>query len=157
MMQGFRARIRTFFKEHSGSSAVEFAVGAPVLLIGLVIVTDVGLAVRDRMNLDQSVRAGAEFAMNNVDDEQKIENMVKSAGEGGYGVTPGDVNSGDTVTADATKICACNGAAQSCTLAVLCSDGNPPSIYWQIAASKSYNGIFVPNFTMQTQMKVQVR
>lgn len=156
-MMNLYKNLYAFAKDRVGSSAVEFAVGAPVLLIGLVIVTDVGLAVRDRMNLDQSVRAGAEFAMNNVDDKQKIESMVKSAGEGGYGVTPGDVNSGDAVTADATKICACNGAAQSCTIEALCSDGNPPSIYWQIAASKSYDGIFIPDFTMQTQMKVQVR
>jgi len=63
-------------RDRSGSSAVEFAVGAPVLLVGLVIVTDVGLAVNDRMNLDQSVRAGAEFAMNDVDDETTLEDMV---------------------------------------------------------------------------------
>ncbi len=145
-----------FFRDRKGSSAVEFAVGAPVLLIGLIIVTDVGLAVKGRMSLDQSVRAGAEFAMNSVDDKARIENMVRTAGSGVYGTQQGDVSSGG-VTANATKTCDCAGAAQNCAAMTLCPDGNPPSIFWQIAAQKSYDGIFMPTFTMHTEMKVQVR
>ncbi len=141
-----------------GSAAVEFAVGAPVLLLGLIIVTDVGLAVNDRMNLDQSVRAGAEFAMNNVEDETTLEDMVKSAATGAYGVDLNDVDSGDVPTVDVTKSCECPdspGVAASCT--TLCTGDLVPSIYYDFVASKYYQGIFVPDFSMQTEMKVQVR
>ncbi|MGE0181637.1 MAG: TadE/TadG family type IV pilus assembly protein [Parvularculaceae bacterium] len=145
-------------RDRSGSSAVEFAVGAPVLLVGLVIVTDVGLAVNDRMNLDQSVRAGAEFAMNDVDDETTLEDMVKSAATGAYGQALGDVDSADIPTVDVTRLCECAdspGVAVSCT--TLCTGEIPPSIYYDFVASRSYQGIFIPDFTMATEMKVQVR
>lgn len=149
---------KTFLKDKRGSSAVEFAVGAPVLLIGLIIVTDVGLAVSDRMNLDQSVRAGAEFAMNSVEDETTLEDMVKSAATGAYGDQMNDINSSDVPEVDVTKTCECAdgpGVAVSCT--DLCTGELPPSIYYGFVASKDYQGIFIPDFTMQTEMKVQVR
>jgi hypothetical protein len=147
-----------FIRNRDGSSAVEFAFGAPVLLIGLVIVTDIGLAVSQRMNLDQSVRAGAEFAMNNVEDETTLEEMVKSAATGAYGTRPGDVNSRNLPTVDVTKTCECPdqpGVSVSCTN--ICTGDIPPSIYYDFAASKAYQGIFIPDITLETQMTVQVR
>lgn len=145
-------------RDCAGSSAVEFAVGAPVLLIGLIIVTDVGLAVSDRMNLDQSVRAGAEFAMNNVEDEDTLEDMVKSAATGAYGEDRGDIDSTRIPTVDVTRTCECPdapGTAVTCT--DLCTGDIPPSIYYDFLASKDYQGIFIPDFTMETTMSVQVR
>ncbi|MEK7264505.1 MAG: TadE/TadG family type IV pilus assembly protein [Pseudomonadota bacterium] len=150
--------LNAFLSDRRGSSAVEFAVGAPVLLIGLIIVTDVGLAVSDRMGLDQSVRAGAEFAMNNVEDETTLEDMVKSAATGAYGDALGDVDSSEIPNVDVTKSCECpdaSGVAVSCD--ELCTGDLPPSIYYDFAATKDYQGIFIPNFTMATEMKVQVR
>lgn len=151
-------KLRNFLFDKSASSAVEFAVGAPVLLIGLVIVTDVGLAVSDRMNLDQSVRAGAEFAMNNVEDETTLEDMVKSAATGAYGDQLGDINSSEIPDVDVTKTCECPdaaGVAAACD--ELCTGDIVPYIYYDFAASKDYQGIFIPDFTMATEMKVQVR
>ena len=158
MMKSFFAAAASLIRSKSGSSAVEFAVGAPVLLVGLVIVTDVGLAVNDRMNLDQSVRAGAEFAMNDVDDETTLEDMVKSAATGAYGDALGDVDSAEIPTVDVTKLCECPdspGVAVSCT--TICTGDLPPSVYYDFIASRSYQGIFIPDFTMATEMKVQVR
>lgn len=147
-----------FRRSRAGSSAIEFAVGAPVLLVGLVIVTDIGLAIGKRMQLDQSVRAGVEFAMNNVEDEATLEDMVRSAATGAYGPDLGDVNSSDIPTVDVTKTCECSdspGVTVSCSN--VCSDNLPPSVYYDFVASKAYQGIFIPDFTMQTEMKVQVR
>lgn len=149
---------RNFLRARSGSSAVEFAVGAPVLLIGLIIVTDIGLAVGERMSLDQSIRAGAEFAMNNVEDETTLEDMVRSAETGAYGTALGDVDSSEIPTVDVTKICECPdapGVTVSCTN--VCTGDLPPSVFYGFVASKAYQGIFIPDFTMQTEMKVQVR
>lgn len=153
-----RFGVASFIRNKKGSSAVEFAVGAPVLLIGLIIVTDVGLAVSDRMKLDQSVRAGAEFAMNSVEDEVTLEDMVKSAATGAYGSQLNDIDSNDVPTVDVTKTCECpdaTGTSVDCDQ--LCTGEIVPSIYYDFAASKSYQGIFIPDFTMQTEMKVQVR
>lgn len=158
MLNSFIRRFQAFGHNKAGSSAVEFAVGAPVLLIGLIIVTDVGLAVSERMGLDQSVRAGAEFAMNSVEDEATLEDMVKSAATGAYGDDLNDIDSNDVPEVDVTKSCECPdspGAAVDCS--TLCTGELPPSIYYDFLASKDYRGIFVPDFTMQTEMKVQVR
>lgn len=154
----FERTAKKFARDKRGSSAIEFAVGAPVLLIGLIIVTDIGLAISNRMHLDQSVRAGAEFAMNNVEDETTLEDMVKSAATGAYGDQLNDVDSSEIPTVDVTKVCECpdaSGVAVSCT--TLCTGDLPPSIFYDFAASKDYQGIFIPDITMQTEMKVQVR
>jgi pilus assembly protein CpaE len=158
MLKSLLSLTKKTLADRSGSSAVEFAVAAPVLIIGLIIVTDVGLAVGDRMNLDQSVRAGAEFAMNNVEDETTIEDMVKSAATGAYGQNLNNINSAKIPVVDATRSCECPdspGTAVSCT--VLCTGDVPPSIYYDIQASKNYQGIFIPDFAMNTEIKVQVR
>lgn len=150
--------LKKFRRAAEGSSAIEFAVGAPVLLIGLIIVTDIGLAIRDRMSLDQSLRAGAEFAMNNVEDEATLEDMVKSAATGAYGAALNDVNSSDIPTVDVTKTCECPdapGVVVSCTN--ICTGDLPPSVYYGFIASKPYQGIFVPDFTLATELRVQVR
>lgn len=150
--------LKKLLRASDGSAAVEFAIGAPVLLVGLIIVTDIGLAISDRMNLDQSVRAGAEFAMNNVEDETTLEDMVKSAATGAYGAALNDVNSSDIPTVDVTRTCECPdapGVSASCT--TLCTGDVPPSIYYGFLASKSYQGIFIPDFTLETEMTVQVR
>lgn len=158
MLKHLVTRAQRALGDKSGSSAVEFAVAAPVLVLGLVVVTDVGLAISDRMNLDQSVRAGAEFAMNNVEDETTIEDMVRSAATGAYGTNLSNVNSSDIPTVDATRSCECPdaaGVAVSCTM--LCTGDVPPSIFYDIQASKNYEGIFIPDFAMNTEIKVQVR
>lgn len=157
-MTNFIGKLPSFLRCKSGSSAVEFAVGAPVLLVGLVIITDIGLAIRDRMNLDQSVRAGAEFAMNSVEDETTLEDMVKSATTGAYGSQMNDIDSSKIPTVDVTKSCECPDAAGvSVSCDQLCTGEIAPSIYYDFAASKNYQGIFFPHFTLETQMKVQVR
>ncbi len=158
MMKAIGKAFAVFRDDRRASSAVEFAVGAPVLMIGLIIVTDVGLAVSERMGLDQSVRAGAEFAMNSVEDETTLEDMVKSAATGAYGDQLNDINSEDVPTVDVTKSCECPeaaGVAAACD--TLCTGEIVPYIYYDFLASKDYQGIFVPDFTMQTEMKVQVR
>ena len=148
-----------FFRNKSGSSAVEFAIGAPMLLVGLVIVVDIGLAVNDRMKLDQSVRSGAEFAMNNVEDTDVLEDMVKSSATGSYGSTQwSNLDSYKVPTVNVTKLCECPdspGVAVTCT--TICTGDLPPSVFYDFLASKDYKGIFIPDFTMETTMKVQVR
>ena len=149
---------RDFAKSERGTSAIEFAITAPVLLIGLIIVTDVGLAVSDRMRLDQAARAGAEFAMNSVDDDDTIEDMVKASATGAYGDDLDDVDSSKIPDVDAEMFCECPdapGAAASCT--TLCTGDVVPSAFWRIEASKNYNGVFIPSFPIETQITVQTR
>ncbi len=147
-----------FARSDRGTSAIEFAICAPVLIIGLLIVTDVGLAVTDRMRLDQAVRSGAEFAMNSVDDANTIKDMVKASATGAYGTALNDVDSGDIPTVAADKFCECPdapGVAASCS--ALCTGDVVPYAYWRIGATKQYSGIFIPSLPLSTEITVQTR
>ncbi|MEZ5920889.1 MAG: TadE/TadG family type IV pilus assembly protein [Parvularculaceae bacterium] len=153
--------VRNYFYNKSGSAAVEFAIAAPVLLLGLVIVTDLGLAIRERMSLDQATRAGADFAMNGAD-QQTIENLVTAAARGVYGSQPGDVNNNYLPIVTATETCECpnnRGVVVSCT--TICTSANsqsePPYLFWSIMARQQYDGLLIPDFRMQSEIKVQVR
>lgn len=149
---------KAFARSDRGTSAIEFAICAPVLIVGLLVVTDVGLAVNDRMRLDQAARAGAEFAMNSVDDGDTIEDMVKASATGAYGDDLDDLNSEDIPAVDAEMFCECPdapGVAAACN--TLCAGDVVPSSYWRIEASKNYNGVFVPRFPISTQITVQTR
>ncbi len=142
----------------SGTSAIEFAIGAPALLIGLIIVTDVGLAVGSRMKLDQAVRSGAEFAMNSVEDETTLEDMVKSAATGAYGDQMDDINDSQIPDVDVTKTCECPDAAGvEAACDALCTGDAIPYIYYDFVANQDYQGIFIPDLAMETKMKVQTR
>lgn len=151
-------RFRAFARSERGTSAIEFAVCAPVLIVGLLVVTDVGLAVNERMRLDQAARAGAEFAMNSVDDGDTIEDMVKASATGAYGEDLNDLDSSKIPEVEAEMFCECPdapGVAAACDN--LCTGEVVPSAYWRIEASKDFNGVFVPAFPIATQITVQTR
>lgn len=150
--------LTSFRRERDGSSAVEFAIAAPMLILSLITVTDIGLAMQQRMNLDQSVRAGAEFAMNNVSDVNTISEMVKSAATGAYGQNRNDVSSNTPTVTVPPSYCECpdaRGTAVACS--VLCTGDIPPSIFYDISATRNYDAIFIPDFTLASQITVQVR
>jgi pilus assembly protein CpaE len=150
--------LNTFVKARDGSSAIEFAIAAPMLILSLITVTDIGLAMQQRMNLDQSVRAGAEFAMNNVSDVETIKEMVKSAATGSYGQQRNDVTSNAPTVTVPPSYCECpdaKGTVVPCDQ--LCTGDVPPSIFYDISATRLYDAIFIPDFTLASQITVQVR
>ena len=49
--------------DEAGASAVEFGMFAPILLFGVLMTVDIGMALGERMEMDHIVRAGAESAM----------------------------------------------------------------------------------------------
>lgn len=152
------AAFRTFAKNDLGTSAIEFALMAPILVVGLLIVTDIGLAVNERMLLDQATRAGAELAMNNVDDADTLENMVVSSATGAYGQELNDVDDSEIPDVEVMNFCECPdapGAAVTCN--TLCTGDIVPSAYWSFFTSKDYDGIFVPTFVIETELTVQTR
>lgn len=150
--------MKSFLRGRAGSSAIEFAIAAPMLLLSLITVTDIGLAMQERMNLDQSVRAGAEFAMNNVSDVETIKEMVRASATGSYGQSRNDVVSNTPTVTVPPAYCECpeaRGTAVAC--GALCAGDIPPSIFYDISATRLYDAIFVPDFTLATQITVQVR
>jgi len=143
--------LRRVLGSRRGTAAVEFAIGAPVLLGGLVVMADLGLAMNAKMNLDQAVRAGAEFVMGDTTDTTQIETLVASAATGGVaGVTP--------PTVSAVKVCKCPGSDASVSCTDLCAANNaPPYAFYDLNAQAVYDAIFLPDITLTTSIEVQVR
>ena len=151
--------IRKLCQDRSGVAAAEFAIGAPMILFSLVIMADLGIAMNERMNLDEAARAGAEFVMNNVDDPDELKTLVTAAATGNFPEDPGDVLTAEAPTVTVSNWCECPeapGAPVACS-GTLCSNDHPPSAYYELALAKTHDAIFLPDMSLNTRIQVQTR
>lgn len=147
-----------FRRNRAGAAAVEFAIGAPLLLGGLVVMADLGLAINAKMNLEQAVRAGAEFVMGGATDADQIEEMVASAATGYSSDDPNNVDNKALPTVTALKVCKCPGSDAPVSCSDLCAaNQKPPYAYYDIDAQMTYDALFLPDMTLATTIEVQVR
>ena len=156
-----RKKLLQLVKDERGVAAMEFAIGAPMLLLGLMIVVDVGLAVQERMNLDNSLRAGAEFAMAAVTDKDKLESMAEAAANGSMGSSqaPGQDASTDNVDVTVSDpICYCPSDPDTkVECGSICTGDITPSMSYDFTAQKTYSAMFLGEMNLVTQLSVQVR
>lgn len=131
-------------RDRSGVAAVEMALIAPVLILGLLMMLDVGFAVRERVNLDHSTRTGAQAVMSNLNDETEISDIVLAA-----------ANEPQSVTIAVERTCSCGGTQVDCSN--WCSATEPPSVFLNISAAKQHKGFLLPAFTLESQTHVQIR
>jgi len=142
----------------NGNSTVEFAVTTPVLLVGLVATIDVGLAIDEHMTLDQAVRSGVEFVMDDVTDEETLEKYVVASALGFYDDVSLDVSSDARPTATVTSSFTCDENPDSeVKINTLCQNDKPASIHYTISAFKTYEGMFIPDIPLNTSIDIQVR
>jgi len=126
-----------------GIAAIEFAIGAPVLIFGVLGMIDAGMAAATRMEIDRNVRSGAQAAMSLNNDPEAIRSIIlATAGE------PADL------TVDVAMVCACEEVDASCT--VPCPSGEAPSVFFEIAAQRPYAGILV-DLAINSRSRVQIR
>lgn len=123
--------------------AIEFALVAPVVLFLFMAATDLAMAVRANMQLNNAARAGAEYAAMHGWDSSAITSAVTSA-------TP------LSVTVAPSAYCGCattsNIAEQAC--GTTCASGLPAGAYVKVVASATYrpliplqwNKILVSNY-----------
>lgn len=133
-----------FLRDERGVSAVEFALTAPVLLISLLGVVDVGTAVYKRADMEAALRAGIQYFMNGGEDLDTAENVVLES----WTTKPNGVN----VAAD--RLCLCGTTVASCN--ALCGDGTTPLTFNRIQATAVFPGILMNN-SYATDQSVRVR
>lgn len=150
-----RDKLIALQRSEDGVSAVEFALIAPVLAIALVTMADVGLALNDRMAMDQFLRAGAQAALSDPG-EAAVGKILQSAAAQPAG-------SPSTLVIDPPKrFCACpeNAAvdpssAPACS--ATCAGSAPPYVYYRMSASTTYAGMIVPSIPLRSTLQVQIR
>jgi Flp pilus assembly protein TadG len=136
-------RLRLLAQATDGVAAVEFAIGAPLLILAMIAMVDTGMMETTRMEMDRNVRAGAQAAMSLNNDPAAIETIVlASAGD------PEDL------TVAATMTCACSDAPASCSAP--CDTGEAPSVFFDISAERPFSGILVSR-AIRAESRVQIR
>lgn len=122
-------RLLRLWRQRDGNIAVEVALAAPILLILLAGITDLGRAALGDARLKSAVRAGLEYAQINPNNTAGIEAVVRTA-----------ANAPD-LSVTTALVCECpNGSAAECT--ATCSDGLTPGTYIVITAAENFSPLF---------------
>jgi Flp pilus assembly protein TadG len=113
-----------------GSSLVEFALAAPLLMLLLAGVLNYAMALRVAIAVADAARAGAQYGSLTPANAADIAGMSSAARNSAPELTG--------MTATGSKICKCSGASVGCAAA--CSPG-PLEVYVQVTA-----GATAPNW-----------
>lgn len=144
----------------AGVSAVEFALIAPVLALGLVATADLGLALYERMTIDHVLRAGAQAAMTDPGAAQVDKVLQSTLAER---PTPANVT-----LKPVKRYCVCPedadvtpDAAPACGTTTPCANAAQQFVYYRLEAAKAYQPMSLPEmlpaFQLGSAMQVQVR
>lgn len=145
MARGFELDrlLRALLACRCGVSALEFALAAPLLCIGALLLVDVGMGVGARMELDRNLRAGVQAAMTLERSGEDIASIVRIAAGGAL----------PEVTV--TEECQCGTQASACTR--FCAPNVPPSVFFAIHARLDHPGPLSGEESIVSTARVQVR
>lgn len=136
-----------------GVSAVEFGLIAPLLFFSLLAMTDVGFALHDRIRIDHVLRAGAQPAMRDAGESHVLDTLAATARES---YTVANVGGPDAIAVAVDRFCICpSTGATDTTCTSTCTV--EPTRFYNLSASKSYQGIFLPEIAFAPSILVQVR
>ena len=144
-----RALRRRRLNCESGSSAVEFAMIAPVLIVAVLSMADIGLAIHQSSQIDQALRNGAQVALTDPG-EAAVQGVLSAVDQSGE-------SEADTIWT-VERYCACPEAPQIklvCT--TTCDEERPTSIFYGIQGLRGYPGIFLPSRDLVRTAGVRVR
>lgn len=153
-----RSLLGHFLAQRRGASAVEFGIFAPIILLMLAGLVDFSMYIGDRLELEQAVRAGGQYALRNPGNSTAIANAVVAATN--LPITTADVTVG-------TPYCEClTGVTNVCTGDVAytpCADGLAPAEYLTVTANTTYDAMFIDlpvlaaNMSISQQLVLRVR
>lgn len=148
---------RPFGRDERGVSAIEFALVAPMIFFSLLSMVDVGFALNERMWVDQVLRSGGQPAMRDAG-EAFVEDTLKRA-TCTSGETYPDCKAIPLMTFSADRYCVCptvpEGTPADTTCTATCAV--KPQKFYELSATKSYEGIFLPQFDFAPSVLVEVR
>src|SRR5262245_33993661 len=123
-------RLGRFQRDSRGTSAIEFALIAPVLVVIVVSIDDVSRVALGSAHMQSAVRAGIHYAMVGGTDETVARDQAVAA----WTKKPTDW----AVTT--TKACQCAGVGVDCTTTPFCPDQLRPEMYMTVTATGTFGG-----------------
>ena len=149
--------MRSLPRDEAGASAIEFALLIPLLILGCMATVDLGLALNQKMEIDQSLRAGAEGLMagdyeSKLQPEDKVKGLVEAIASEALAVD--DPDDQDLETGGAAdlqvvvkRFCMCpeNLAAEvSCGGSGNCANSAKRYKFYRISATMDYPSMYLP-------------
>ena len=150
MMQGFKRacrRLAALLDAREGNAVVEFSIAAPVLTVILVPLIDIGMAVYQKMQVQDAAQAGAQYAMAHGWNSSSIQNAVTSATALAVSATPAP-----------SKTCGCpdGSSVSAATCGSTCSDGKTAGVYVTVGAQVTYTPL-LPYPTMGNSLTLSAQ
>jgi len=150
--------MRCFFtravRDRSGVAAVEFGFMIPIFVLMVVSVTDIGLRVYRKMQVEAAAQVGVQYAITHGFDESAISAAVTSATNA----------TGITASPAPRSYCGCVSGSSivTVTCGATCPGGAMAGTYTTVSAQASYSTIVdyvvVPanyNFSAQSTVRLQ--
>lgn len=155
--RGARAALARLLRCTAGVSATEFALLAPVLVLGAFATADAGMAIYEKMMIGQALRAGAQSAMAGADEERVRAVLDEVAAENFALAGDGQAASG-VLSIGVSIYCACAGETfvqVDCT--AVCGSGVGTSRFYRLTAAKTFDGVILPAFGLDSSIDVAAR
>lgn len=152
-------RFTSWLSNNCGAASAEFGMFAPLFVFGCLTMSDIGLAIHQRMTLDHVVRAGAQIAMADPGEDGVMSALRNSASQN-FAID-GDSRAQtipDPVSLEVARYCSCpdnRGVPTSCSDP--CSGSTPPFVFYRMTAAKTYDGVIIPSLRMSSDINVQLR
>jgi Flp pilus assembly protein TadG len=148
-----RRLLTDLVRSSAGVSAVEFAILSPFLVLGCFGTIDTGMAVYERMMISQVLRAGAQPAFQGLNDGVVLAVLEETAAEN-FTVAEGEAT-GDEVAVGVESHCACPGdAAIGVACGSTCESGSVAFRLYRLTATKTFEGVLLPEFTLSGSLEV---
>jgi Flp pilus assembly protein TadG len=124
--------LATLLGSRLGASAAEFGIIAPVMVLLLAGLADLGAAMQQAIRLENAARAGAQFAMSFPGNQAGIATAAAEA--------LGGAGSGATVVASA-PFCACPGSGAPVSCEGTPCGGAPAGTYVTVTVTRPFSAI----------------
>ena len=150
---GLRRRLAALLRDTAGVSAVEFSLLTPVIVVGTLMTTDAGMAVYEKMMITQALRSGAHSAIAAKDEGTVLTILTTTASDNFTVVegTPAD----DELGVSVTSYCVCpEDMAVQVACTSTCTGGGAPNQFYRISATKEFDGVMLPDFTLSGTIDV---
>ena len=143
--------------DERGASAVEFALVAPVLVVACLATVDLGMAISQKMDVDQSLRAASQGAMLDLG-EDEVEDLAKAVAAENSTIAPDSGAAATDLDISVDRFCACPesvSAAVDCDSGT-CADEANPYVFYRLTAEKEFASLFLPAIPISSSLLVQI-
>lgn len=155
LQQAMRRR-RLFGRNSPGVALMEFALVAPLFILLLVIIVDVGRFVYYRTVIIGAVSAGAQYAMLSAQNGTAMDTVSTAAASVTQMQSQGQLTTADvTVTVNngsaSTDVCCLKTSGTTtwtCAAAPTCADGSNPGVYIKIVGAATFQPLLSADTTL---------